>query len=194
MVYFGHISLNDETRLVKGLTMSRSQQDAHYCVGTTLERDVMFVQRTDTLTRPGRHNKETYVWNILVVDMHDDVVLPHVYLEGVSRHSVLFHETLAIKHRELTEIPAHLLAGYDPLFAKRFVCRTPVMHAGELPAHLSPLAAATIAHHFAAYDFEWFEDTLFVYYLSRQPSSERLDQMLNAGIWLAAQLEGRALD
>lgn len=188
MVYFGGINLQDEARLVKGLTLSRTQQDSHYCVGTTHGHDVMFVQRSDNLKWPGER-KESYTWNILVVDMKDDINLPHVYLEGKKRHGKAFYETLSIKHRELTEIPAHLMSGYDPLFSNRFTCRTPVVQAANLPTILKPITASTIAHHFAFLDFEWFEDTIYIYYLSPQPSRDKLDSMVRAGIWLADEFE-----
>ncbi len=188
MVYFGNINLQDEARLVKGLTLSRTQQDAHYCVGTTHGHDVMFVQRSDSLKWPGER-KESYTWNILVVDMKDQVKLPHVYLEGKKRHGKAFYETLNVKHRELSEIPTHLLAGYDPMFGERFTCRTPVVQAANLPVVLKPITAATLSHHFTSYDFEWFEDTVYVYYLSHQPSRDKLNDMVRAGIWLADEFE-----
>ena len=189
IVHFGIVHPDDEARLVKGHTLSRSQRDQHYCVGTMYTRDVMFVQRSDTIRSSKSSKREPYTWNILVLDMTDRTNLPHTFIEGRGRHGVGFYENFSIKHRELAEIPAHLLYGYDPLVAKKFHVRTTVAHAVELPAHFTPQRAAVMAHHFPMFDYEWFEDTLYVYYLSRQPAMERLDLMVKAGVWLANELE-----
>lgn len=189
IVYFGVIHPDDEARLVRGHTLSRTQHDQHYCVGSVFGRDVMFVQRTDALRSSRSRKREVYTWNILVLDMTDRTNLPHVFIEGRHRHGVAFYESFSIKHRQLADIPTHLLYGYDPLIMKRFHIRAGSAQAIELPSHLTPQRAAVMAHHFHMFDYEWFEDTLYVYYLSKQPSMERLDQMLKAGIWLADELE-----
>lgn len=191
LVYFGNVTTGDESRLVKGFTVSRTQHDEHYSVGTDYGRDMIFVQRTDTFKDSSvkAKRKESYTWNILAVDLQESVRLPHTVLEVVGRYGVSFSEALAIKHRELVTVPPHMMSGYDPLFVQRYHSKTSIIDAAMLPAVLTPLTAATLGHHFALFDIEWLDDVLYVYYVSRQPSSEKLELMLKCGIWLADELE-----
>lgn len=189
LVYFGTVNRDDEARLVKGHTLSRTQRDEHYCVGTVLGRDMIFLQRSDILSTPSQKHKERYMWNILAIDLAEQQTLPHTYLEGRNRHGQAFYDMFAIKHRELTAIPDHMLTGYDPLFIERYVCRTPIAQALDFPSVVTPLTAATVAHHFSLFDYELHEDTLYVYYLSRQPSTDKLDLMVKCGVWLADELD-----
>ena len=193
IVYFGTVHPDDEARLIRGITQSRSQRDQHYCVGTIYGRDVMFVQRTDKMLSSVSPKPEHYTWNILVVDMTDRTNLPHTYIEGRNRHGAGFRTALSMKYRSLAEVPIHVLSTYDPIFSKRFVVRTLSDRTLEFPGYITPERAAVIAHHFHGFDYEWFEDTLYVYYLAKQPTLERLDTLLKAGIWLAGELESRLI-
>ena len=189
LVYFGTVTVDDDSRLVKGHTVSRTHRDQHYCVGTAFGRDMVFLQRSDLLYSSTHKHKERYDWNILALDLSERVALPHAYIEGKNRHGHAFYEALDMKHRDLAEIPTHLLVGYDPLFAQKFTPRTSLAHAIELPGTLTPLIAATLAHHFSMFDYEWHDDMLYIYYLSSRPTLDRLDHMLKCGVWLAGELE-----
>lgn len=188
LIQFGSVGKDDETRVVKGITASVTQRDSHYLVGTTYGRDVIFIQRTDTLLSANKKSKENYHWNILVLDLHN-VALPHVYLEGRGRHRPNFYEALSIKQRELIELPYGLLSGYDRLFGDRFSTRLSPSTANMFASLVPPERAAVMAHHFHMFDFEWQEDMLYVYFLSAHPTSAQLEQMLNAGVWLARELD-----
>ncbi len=189
LVYFGALTQDDESRLVKGITISNSHHDSHYCVGTVMGRDVIYLQRTDALLGSHTPRREHYTWNILELDLRETLELPHIYIEGKYRHNTAFYETLSMKHREFSPLPDHFLHGYDPLFAERFVVRMSAASSLEFASLLSPERAAVMAHHFHHFDFEWRNDTLYVYYLSRQPSFDKLNLMMRAGVWLAAELE-----
>ncbi len=193
LVYFGAMSQDDESRLVKGLTVSNTNSDSHYCVGTVFGRDVIFLQRSDTLLPSmGRHHKEHYTWNILELDLAGSAHLPHMYVEGKYRHNTGFYEALSMKRREFSTLPDHFLQGYDKLFGRHFTLRMSGATSVEFNHIVPPEVAAVMAHHFHAFDYEWQDDTLYVYYLSRQPSLDKLDLMLNAGLWLAGELDARA--
>ncbi len=189
LVYFGTVNSDDESRLVKGITVSNSHRDSHYLVGTALGRDLIFLQRSDMLHSANHKKKELYNWNILAIDLAPNAELPHVYVEGRSRHGEGFYETLAMKRREFSELPYGFLSNYDPLFAKRYTIRLAASTSGELPSLLSPENAAIIAHHFSAFDYEWHDDMLYVYFLSQNPSLSQLELMLKAGVWLAGELD-----
>ncbi len=189
LVYFGNVNKDDEARLVKGLTVSPTQRDSHYCVGTVFGRDLIFLQRSDSILASNARGRERYTWNIMALDMSPETQLSHMYVEGRHRHGVAFYETLSMKKREFAILPKHLLAGYDPLFLERYTCRMSAATSVEFSTTLSPATAAVIAHHFSAFDFEWHDDVLYVYYLTKQLRLDRLDLMLKAGVWLAGELE-----
>lgn len=193
LVYFGSVGRDDESRLVRGVTVSSSHQDSHYLVGTAYGRDVIFLQRSDTVRSSNHKKLESYTWNILALDLKQFMQLPHMYIEGRSRHGRGFYEALAMTKREFGELPLNFLSSYDPLFAERFVVRLAAASANEFPTLLTPERAAVLAHHFAAFDFEWHDDLLYVYYLSARPSLAQLDLMLKAGVWLADELEASSL-
>lgn len=189
LVYFGTINQDDESRLVKGITVSNSHRDTHYLVGTTHGRDLIFLQRKDILRQSMQKRRESYNWNILAIDLSQTLHLPHVYIEGNARHGKGFYETLSMKKREFSELPYGFLSAYDPLFAKRYIVRLSAAAAHEFARLLTPERAAVIAHHFSHFDFEWHDDVLYVYYLSSRPTLGQLDLMLQAGVWLANELD-----
>lgn len=189
LVYFGSVERDDESRLVRGLTISNTHKDSHYLVGSAYGRDLIFLQRSDALRSSNHKKRESYIWNILVVDLKASAQLPHMYVEGRSRHGRGFYEALAMKKREFTELPIHFLSSYDPLFSNRFVVRLSAAAVSELGELLPPECAAVLAHHFAAFDFEWHDDVLYVYFLSSRPTLGQLEYMLKAGVWLAGELD-----
>lgn len=188
MVYFGAVHHDDEARLVRGLTQSHTQHDQHYCVGSAYGRDMIFVQRTNR-AYSAYHAPEKYVWNILAVDMKDSTKLPSIYLEGRHRHGGAFHETLSYHRRGWVEVPAHLLADYDNKFTTTYEVRMANTATDQFRTYIPSLLAAQVAHYFGMFDYEFCDDTLYVYYLARQPSLETLDHMVKAGIWLAGEVE-----
>ncbi len=190
LVYFGSVGQDDESRLVKGITVSNTRHDSHYLVGTAYGRDLIFLQRTDSIRSSNQKKQESYTWNILVLDLAPSLRLPHTYVEGRTRHGRGFYEALAMKKREFNELPLHFLSHYDPLFSDRYIVRLSAAASVEFPTLLTPERAAVMAHHFSSFDFEWHDDILYVYFLSSRPSLSQLEYMLKAGVWLAGELEG----
>lgn len=192
MVYFGSVDRDDDgSRLVKGITMSNTYNDGHYSVGSDYARDMVFVQRADRIRSAMNRKFEAYTWNILALDLKPTLRHPHIYIEGRARHGRGFYEMLAMKYRELVEIPVGFLPGYDPLFMKRFCVRLSAATAVELPGIITPDRAAVMAHHFHMLDFEIKDDVLYVYLMSFRPTMGQLEHMVKAGVWLANEIDGR---
>lgn len=189
LVYFGSVGRDDESRLVKGITVSNTHRDSQYLVGTAYNRDIIFLQRTDTVRSSNHKKLEMYSWNILVIDLKESLQLPHVYIEGRTRHGRGFYEALAMKKREFNELPLNFLSNYDPLFSHRYVVRLSAAASLEFSTLLPPERAAVLAHHFSSFDYEWHDDALYVYLLSARPTLAQLEHMLKAGVWLASELE-----
>lgn len=189
LVYFGSVGRDDESRLVKGITVSNTQRDSHYLVGTAYGRDIIFLQRSDVLHSSIQKKAEAYTWNILAIDLKPSLHLPHMYIEGRSRHGRGFYESLSMRKREFSELPLNFLSDYDPLFHHRFVVRLMPASYGDFFTLLPPERAAVMAHHFSQFDYEWCDDVLYVYFLSSRPTLTQLEYLLKAGVWLAGELE-----
>lgn len=190
LVYFGTVGRDDESRLVKGITVSNTQRDSHYLVGTAYGRDIIFLQRSDTIHSSTHKKRENYTWNILAIDLKPSMHLPPVYIEGRSRHERGFYEALAMKKREFGELPLNFLSDYDPMFPSKYIVRLSAAATLELPVLLTHERAAVMAHHFSSFDFEWHDDAVYVYFLSSRPTLTQIERMLKAGVWLADEFDG----
>jgi len=189
LVYFGRMHLADEDeRMVHGITVSTQHQDDHYCIGTIHGYDVIMLERTDTLKLPNTSKSEHYRWVIMQIDLKSRADHPHVFLDG-GHHNEIFYQHLFIKFARLMKVDKALFAGSDKLFNDRFTVYTPPDVVDDLPMTITPDIAATMAHHFAHLDFEWFQDRLIVYSTGRMPTVHLLDHMLRAGHWLATELD-----
>ncbi len=189
MVYFGKINPKDEAELVRGITMSRSKVDRHYCVGSAYGRDMILLQRSDRLLAAQGSERETYTWNILAIDLKDTVHSPRIYIEGKHRHGVGFYSELTMRERSWVELPPHFVGEYSLKFRKNYVVRMPNNYATSFSTIITPLVGDQMVYYFGMFDYELFDDTLYVYYLAKLPSLERLDHMVKAGVWLADEVE-----
>lgn len=192
LVYFGHVSAeDDEHRMVRGVTTSAKHRDSHYCVGTVHGHDVTLLEREDELRLSSDAHSHKYRWIILQVDLHGHHELSHVFIDG-KHHNDTFYRTLFAKFARLLKVDHGLLSRYDPLFTERFTVYTPPDNTDRFPELLSEEAAATLAHHFGHFDFEWFEDQVIIYSTGRPASRHLLEHMLKSGIFLARELEKTA--
>lgn len=193
LVYFGHVSAQDDAhRLVRGVTTSAKHHDSHYCVGTIHGHDVILLEREDELKLATDARPHKYRWIILQVDLHGQHDLSHVFIDG-RHHNDTFYRTLFAKFARLLKVDHGLLAHYDKLFTERFTVYTPPDNTDRFPTLLSSEAAATLAHHFGHFDFEWSQDQVIVYSTGRKASRHLLEHMLKSGIYLARELEKTAL-
>jgi len=193
LVYFGHVSAqDDEHRLVRGVTTSAKHRDTHYCVGTIHGHDVILLEREDDLKLATDARAHTYRWIILQIDLHGSHDLSHVFIDG-KHHNDTFYRTLFAKFARLLKVDHGLLSHYDKLFSERFTVYTPPDNTDRFPTLLSPEAAATLAHHFGHFDFEWSQDQVMIYSTGRKASRHLLEHMLKCGIYLARELEKTAL-
>src|SRR5688572_20415029 len=86
LVYFGYVDQrSDEHRPIRGLTMSARHVDNHYCIGSFRGYEVALVERTDTLTFPGKPTKG-HTWIVMMFKLNVAVDLPHVFV-GLHSHS-----------------------------------------------------------------------------------------------------------
>lgn len=189
MVYFGSIGSKDQADLVRGITISTTSIDKHYCVGTAYGRDVIFVQRNDVFWGGRASEKEYYTWNILAIDLADSVHLPRVFVEGSRRNGVGFRAAAKIRVRDWIDLPPHFMGEYSAKFRRDYIVNIANSSASSFWAMIPPKVADQMVHYFNMFDYELSDDTLFVYYSSKNPSLEKLDHMMKAGVWLADEVE-----
>src|SRR4051812_42179272 len=69
LVYFGSVDQHrDEHELIRGITVSASHADTHFCVGHFRGYDISLVERRTTLLYPKREPQH-YRWLIMQVDL-----------------------------------------------------------------------------------------------------------------------------
>lgn len=190
MVYFGSVDQqHDEHELVRGVTLSPSHHDAHYCVGSINGYDVILCERTDSVVFPGKPTRD-YRWNILQVDLRG-VNLPHVLLDA-GHHDETFYSQLFTKFIRLSKADSGVFAEHDQTFKARFTAYTPPDALDSLPLLFSTDTTSIIGHHFAHFDYECFQDRLIIYAPNRLATAQTLENMIKAGLWLANELENNA--
>ena len=187
LIYFGAVDQqSDEHKMVRGVTLSTSHRDAHYCVGSIQGWDVILLERTDTIEYPGKPTKD-YRWNILQVDLKS-ARLPHILLDA-HHHNETFYAQLFTKFVRLTHADVNIFADHESPFTTRYSVYTPPDSLDSLPLLFPADTTSVIGHHFSQFDYECFQDRLLIYSLDHAPTKQHIDLMIRAGLWLANELE-----
>ncbi len=181
LVYFGYVDQqDDEHRLVRGITVSRTHDDHHYTVGTFKSYDIAFTIRRDTLEYPDKRLKDHY-WTILTVDLHttsNDI--PHFY---ISHHRI--REELLARFSTMNRLQLGAFAPYPESFTSAYEIYSSQEHAVEVQRVITPQLGEMIVQHFSNMSIEVADNTIYLYVTEKHPSRALLERMLNAGIWLA---------
>jgi hypothetical protein len=191
LVYFGSVNQReDEHELIRGITVSASHVDKHFCVGDYEGHDISLVERHNTLLFP-EQLPQRYHWLIMQFDLHRDG-LPHVFIDG-NHHAEEFYTTLFMKFANMNNANT-IFTPENPLFGKTFKVFAPADKFDETEAMLSGERAAMLAHHFKQFDYEIDGDRLLVYAEDPTISSHTLHEMLRVGQWLATELDQAKLE
>lgn len=187
-VYFGFVDQrSDEHRLVRGLTVSATQRDNHYCVGTYEGYDISVVERTDTIVFPGKAPKPQE-WIIMTFDLQRLVDLPHVFV-GLHTHGDAFYAQLFTKFRHFHPVLLQESQGYDPRFLHHYAVYAKPAQALSAARLFDPAMSKVVADHFTGLTIEISEGCLYVYAEQQQPTAALLSRMLTYGTWLAKTLD-----
>lgn len=185
LVYFGYVNQReDEHELIRGITVSATHVDSHFCVGDYKGHDISLVERRNTLTYPERP-PVTYRWVIMQVDLKRDG-LPHVFIDG-NHHDEAFYTTLFMKFANMSNANM-IFSQNSPLFARTFKVFAPADKFDEVEAMLGGEAAAMIAHHFKQFDYEIDSDRVLVYAENPVITPHLLQEMMRVGLWLGDEL------
>lgn len=184
LVYFGFVSQrDDEHRIVHGLTLSPHHRDAHYCIGTYENYDVVYVERSDRLQN-GTKKSRSVQWQIMTFDLKTTRDLPHMLLSSPLHQNNLQRQfntkfstkrLLALGHTQ--EYDASVLSRYQ-VYAKP-------ADITAVENIITPKVSTILAEHFKGLSFEISRQVLYVY--SEHPHATRplLEAMLKNGKWLA---------
>jgi len=191
LVYFGYVDQrSDEHRLVRGLTVSASHRDNHYCIGSFKGYDVMLVERTDTIKFPGKAPKNQD-WIIMAFDLHTTIDLPHMFI-GMHTHSDTFYAQLFTKFMALAKAPVGTFSGYPHDFINRYAVYTEPAQLPLAEHLLSAEIAKTMTEHFGNLTVEIVDGCLYLHAWHQRPTAQFLTRMLQNGVWLASAIDERA--
>lgn len=186
LVYFGAVNQReDEHELIRGITVSATHVDTHFCVGEYKGHDISLVERRNTLHYPDQPSRR-YHWLIMQFDLKRDG-LPHVFIDG-NHHDEAFYTTLFMKFANMTNANDIYLEK-TPLFARTFKIFTPADRFDELEVMLTSDIAAMLAHHFKQFDYEIDNDRVLIYAENPVVTLHLLQEMLRVGQWLAVELD-----
>lgn len=185
MVYFGHVDpRDDDYELVRGLTLSTKHIDNHYTVGTYENRDVIVLERRNTLSFPNRPDT-SYRWLIAQIDLKRGG-LPHIFID-CNHHDATFYANAFLSRQGVRDLGSYF-NGFSPAFAQKAKLLADPSQYAAVGALITAEVAETIAQHFASFDYELFDDCLLVY-SHNLATPALLEDMLRVGTWLAVHFE-----
>lgn len=188
LVYFGYVNQrDDEHRLVRGLTQSATHKDNNYCIGSHDGYDITFVQRSDTLTFPGK-TKKTHSWLIMTLDLHVSQDLPHMFL-GLHTHGDTFYAHVFTKFSQLSKVSLTGLGMYEGIFSSRYQLYAPIAQHLIAQRLFNQDVAKKVIEEFGTVTLEISEGVLYVYAEHQRPTQALLERMMKCGLWLAKKLD-----
>lgn len=172
--------------MVRGYTLSPSNTDRNYCIGTIADRDVILLQRTDTVSFPSQPSKP-YTWLIMQIDLKHKLPM-HIVLNA-QKYDEHIHRPIFNKLSHLHKLDIAELPYYESDFTSKYAVYAPLQHSHTILQVLDAGTASILGQSYASLDFELFEDELLVYYLAKSISKRDIDHTIKAGIWFANQID-----
>jgi hypothetical protein len=184
----------EEHRLVRGLTMSTSHADNHYCIGTVEGFDVVLLERSDSIRLPHASKKTPHSWLILEIDLDEVLDLPHIFL-GTRSHSDEFYGRLFTSFSRLKKAPLGAFGQHSPEFVHHYSIYTSPADTLRAEQLFTVDITKIIGVHFRPLAIEVSGSSLYIYADNQRPTANLLETMLKNGLWLAENLnrQGRQL-
>lgn len=185
LVYFGYVDQrSDEHKLIRGHTLSNTNVDKHYCVGTFNNYDVSMVVRSDDLSVDPKQTRSEHNWVIVRVDLKLNSDLPHII---VSPRSV--SQLIDSKHTRLSPIPPYFMEGYASNFINKFSIYSTMSDANFALKLLNPTITNLVFSKLENVTVELMEDSIYLHTISRFPTKYTLEKMLVNSVWLAEMID-----
>ena len=187
LVYFGSVSQHvEDAEIIRGMTVSHSHRDSHYCIGSASGYDVAFVERTDTVGHASTRRGHT--WHILQIDLKTVRSAPHTFI-GLHHHSDSYYKHLFAKYTQLSPISLGALAQYPaPFSAGHRVYAQPALHL-EVERMITPEIANVMVKNFGTLAVEIVGSSLYVYSERYRLTRPLLEAMIQNATWLAGRID-----
>jgi hypothetical protein len=188
LIYFKSVnSAASQINVVRGMTSSIDQRDNNVCIGTHDGYDMVFIERTATMSFGDMPSTE-HRWHIMQFDLHSHSNLPFVFI-GTRQQSRTFYAKLFSTYREVRHVDATLyLTSPKPFQTHYTVIASPAEHV-FLTQLLSEPITSTMAKHQQPFAIEMYGDSLYVITEASQATMQSLTKMLHYGLWLAKHID-----
>lgn len=188
LIYFGGVSqTDDEHKPVKGVTFSPQHVDRHYSVGTVEGFDVTLLERTDSLSMPGK-STEDYRWTLLRVELKPSIKLDHVLID-TAQHEQAYYAKLFAKFGRLHPANHCFSVPAYGEFSGVFHTYTTPDSLDHLAGLISPETAQTLLQHFPRFDVEWFDNQIIISTPEPLANQQTIEMMLREALWLGRYFE-----
>ena len=184
LVYFGYVDQrDDEHRLVRGFTVSQTQIDTNYCIGTVRGYDIVLVTRNDVVMTKKDHPTRCH-WLMYTIDLHTKITVPHLYVGHRTERDVF-----TSKYSRLYPLSLGALGQYPHQFVSDYTVYGIATNAVLIERTIPPQLAAVIASHFRGASFEIEDNTIILSVENEHPTEAQLDKLLSNGLWLAESID-----
>lgn len=184
LVYFGRVDPSeDEYKLVRGYTISPSQQDNHYTVGTLQGYDVRLVQRNTLALTLDKKEKRCH-WLIVAIGLKTTRGLPHAYIGPLGMNDVFESAYTPLKKLAIGNTTV-----YPQKFTSNFAVYGRPGNVVDIERLFPPSVAIVLGDHFASMPFEVENNVLYVYSENDHPTTAVIERMLENAIWLAQNID-----
>lgn len=184
LVYFGFVSQrDDEHRIVHGLTLSPHHRDAHYCLGTYENYDVVYVERSDKLLS-GTKKSRNVQWQIMTFDLKTMRDLPHMLVSS-PLHQNSLQRQFNTKFSTKRLLTLGHTQEYDAGVLSHFRVYAKPADLAAVENIITPKVSTILAEHFKGLSFEISRQVLYVYSEHTHATKSLLEAMLKNGRWLA---------
>ena len=190
LVYFGSISVqSNDSRLVRGVTLSTSYNDAHYCFGVHDGYDIVCVRRLSQVRTPGQPSAK-HRWFIMEFDLHTATALPHILIGRREQANAMYANMLSVQR----DMQPHAFAdpeGHHKDFSRNFVTFAPPAHSSMVEFIVSPDLTSAITSHFKQLMIEVEGDSVYLLVDNPTLSVGFLNKMMHYGIQFAKHIDER---
>lgn len=190
LVYFGSISIqSNDSRLVRGVTLSTSYNDSHYCFGAHDGYDIVCVQRLAQVRTPGQASAK-HRWFIMEFDLHTATALPHILIGRRDQANALYATMLSVQR----DMQPHAFAapdGHHKDFSRHFVTFAPPAHAPMVEFIVSPELTGAIVSHFKNLIIEVEGDSVYLLVDNPPLTVGYLNKMMHYGLQFAKHIDER---
>ena len=182
LLYFDDFNANqDDSHVVRGITLGISSGDAHHVFGSHDGYDIVCVQRQGE--RDINHE-----WIVMAFDLHTAVNLPHILIGKKSEAQPLFESLLGI-HRDLQIHEFTQPEVHSKKFIKHFISYTPPAHAQLVEHIISPELTNAVVDHIHNIVIEIEGEVVYLTVDKPSLSVEYLDKMMHYGILFAKHID-----